>query len=89
MSRLQDAIARAETPFQKAVLEEWARRNPQPAQIKAGHLGYIDVVPTLCMCGRCRTPAIIIPDPEIKPARGFVLCPQCSTIDTATEQKRG
>lgn len=78
MTRIEEAIGRSESDWQRSVLQEWARRNPKPLQIKAGHLGMVDIVPTLCTCGRCRSPAIIIPDNKIKPARGFVLCPQCS-----------
>lgn len=77
-SRLEETFERAETEWQRQVLREWGRRNAKPAQIMAGCLGAIDVVPTLCICSRCETPAVIIPDQEIVPARGFVLCPQCS-----------
>lgn len=81
MSRLDDAIAKA-NDWQRAVLQEWARRNPEPQKIKMGYLGFIDIVPTLCTCSRCQSPALIIPDDQ-PPARGFVLCPQCSAPNMA------
>lgn len=73
-----EAIARAETDFQRAVLQEWGKRNPEPKQFSGGYLGPIDWIPTLCICSVCKTPSVIIPDEDIKPAKGFVLCPQCS-----------
>lgn len=76
MSRLDDAISRA-NDWQRAVLQEWARRNPEPQKIKMGYLGFIEIVPTLCTCSVCHSPALIIPDDQ-PPARGFVLCSQCS-----------
>lgn len=79
MTRIEEAIGRAETDWQRSLLQEWARRNPNPPQIKAGRLGAIDIVPTLCTCSICGSPAVIIPAGDIKPARGFVLCPQCSS----------
>lgn len=89
-SRLEEAISRAETEFQRMVLMEWGRRNPTPARIYAGYLGWLDVVPTLCVCSECETPSVIIPDPEIVPARGFVLCPNCSLAAArATETVKG
>jgi hypothetical protein len=78
MSQLDDTIARAETEWQRSLLQEWGRRNPKPNRIKAGYLGFIDIVPTLCQCSACGTPSVIMPAHEIAPSRGFVLCPQCS-----------
>jgi len=77
-SRLEETIDRAESEFQRMALIEWGKRNPLPARINAGYLGWLDVVPTLCYCTECRSPSLIIPDPAIVPARGFVLCPNCS-----------
>lgn len=85
MSRLDDAIARSETDWQRLLLQEWRRQHPTPSRIKAGHLGLVDVVPTPCTCGRCKSPAMIIPNDEIVPARGFVLCPNCCQSDAGAD----
>lgn len=77
---LQEALGRAKSDFQRAVLQEWDRRNPRPLMIKA--TPPMPIVPTLCVCLKCRGDAIIIPDQEIIPARGFVLCPVCSVPAT-------
>jgi hypothetical protein len=77
MSRLEDAMDRAETDFQRNALREWARRNPTPNTIGKPP---IDLVPTLCICSKCSAPSLIIPDDE-PPARGFVLCPNMFSSD--------
>jgi hypothetical protein len=83
MTKLEETIGRAETDWQRSLLQEWGRRNPTPNRIKAGYLGFIDIVPTLCTCSVCGTPSVIMPAHEITPSRGFVLCPQCSAIKEA------
>jgi len=77
MSRLDEAMARA-NDWQRMVLQEWSRRNPEPQRIKMGRrFGFVDIVPTLCICSVCRSRALIIPNDQ-PPSRGFVLCPRCS-----------
>lgn len=75
---IASAIESATSDWQRMVIQEWARRNPAPARIKAGHLGWVELTPMACTCSRCAAPSVIIPDQSILPARGFVLCPNCS-----------
>jgi hypothetical protein len=44
MTRLEEAIGHAQTDWQRSLLQEWGRRNPKPLQIKAGHLGVIEIM---------------------------------------------
>lgn len=69
-TRLDVALERCETDWQRVVMREWCRLNPS--------LVAQEIVPTACTCLNCRTPSLIIPDLEIKPQRAYVICPRCS-----------
>jgi hypothetical protein len=86
--RLPDAMERATTDFQRAVLAEWGRRNPRESRTILGTKQHpIEIVPSPCTCTNCKSVAVIIPDNSIEPARGFVLCPRCSMPSATVSPK--
>lgn len=80
-SALEQAIARAETDWQRAAIAEWARLHPKPKSGIFGRLGLIEFVPIPCGCTRCGTPSLIVPveTDELPESAGYCLCPQCSS----------
>lgn len=84
--RFARALERATTDWQRSLMQEWFKRNPEPlcfgnARAPLDRLNFI--VPTACTCLECGSPSVIMPCQEIEPARGFVLCPNCSVPKAA------
>lgn len=75
--------------WQRAVIEEWCRRHPEPRVLTFGKgKGQLTVnmVPRGVYCARCRTPSVLFPgDPEINEVennKGYCICPKCSMPKT-------
>jgi hypothetical protein len=72
------------TPWQRAVIAEWHRRNPQPVEMTYGTLT-VRCVPRGAYCLGCGTQGVQFPADDLKAkiasgadCNGYFICPQCS-----------